>query len=374
MELQLEQSPAGIGNGRRVCLEANLSSRKPLSFSEETLGHGLYCVKVARSCSRSRYESSRRQLHDDQSQVWIVLDVPEGGRLPLDELSEPPGKVCALVGPSVSELSTVKRAALDAKELRANGNHVIFRLLVGDIEFPKELRQDIDKLVPHSVRSIIAIAAFDECHFISEKYCENTGDRHVVDRAHRLLDKQHARSNIVAIETNYRESGFGILRSSSRLGRKLYLTADVLLDRKLTADPMIKLERDDKRPSCAVVYAGCLIQLAKLTVEHVRVYCNRLDDNEISRKLVEGAIVAAFELSSSNITFELVILYGDREYDRSVIQFSSMREPGRRPSFGALMREALRVMQVKAVEFMNIATTGESANPESRTERDDLPR
>jgi len=338
---------------QRICLEVGIYSWVRRQYDDQHLVPGLYFTSVPLNFQPVRYEVARvRTLGGTQDR--ILLHVPrDAAPSPLEPRF--PSPLFQLSEPSKTECDTLRRAIADAEALRARGWVPSLRLLVGDLLLPIELRGLGERLLPPSYRELLARHTFEDVEIIREGRCQNTGAKHIIGKLKRIYPQTDAPDSIAAVSEGYAETGWGIARMQTAGGHRMYLAADVLLDRRVADQPMISLVREDKRPSCATTYAGCLLRFTEKNVGRLVIYCDLADDADIQRKLTEGAIIAALMKPEAEMEIDLVVLNQSADYDRSRISFSDFRSRGRRASFSAMMSEAVSRMRTCNVDFMTDA-------------------
>lgn len=337
----------------RICLEIGIYSWIRRQYEGERLIPGLYFINAPVGFQLVPYEMARIRSVDEKRN-WILLRVPIDAANPF--LGQRfPDPLFHLSETSETERATLRRAIAEAEALRADGWVPTLRLLVGDLLLPTELRGLGERLLPPSYCELLAEHPFEDIEIIREGKCQNTGAKRILAKLKRICVQAAAPDSIAVASTAYAETGWGIARVETAGSHRMYLAADILLDRRVADQPMISLVREDKRPSCATTYAGCLLRFTEKNIGRLIIYCDLADDPDIQRKLTEGAVIAALIKPQAKLDIDLVVLNQSKIYDRSRISFSDFRHPGRRPTFIAMMSEAAFRMRTCNVDFMTDA-------------------
>lgn len=339
--------------GSRVILEGGYYTIRPATWSAPTLeGPRMFYMEVEADTPPLSFEVVRRAITKEAGRVWVVLAIPEN-----QHFKVPDDVACSHVmtfdPPTSSELQSFRTAMEVAAELQANGNHVTFALLVGDLALPPELRHDIEWVLPASYREKHASA--NETVLLTESRCRAVAARLIVTKARKTLKSVEETARM------YVESGCSVFEDAAAEDGTLYLAADVLLDRRLTAGPVIALTKGATRPACATTIAGKLRALLRdedTPVYHVAWY-DTADDPDIRNKNLEAFVVTACFFGGLHLDSQIVTTDHGRVTHVDHLTTADVRTRGVRSGYQDLLLATDREGRHYGIDFVLSGVTSE---------------
>lgn len=321
------------------------------TLRQDAMGRDVAALRFLVRCDAGApampFEFLRGSDPKDRGREWAVLllDTPKT----LKQLGVTSSSAWPLEPPSDTELATMRRAILLAREMREAGEDVEISLLIGDLLLAPGLRASTEWMLPEAYVALLDEFGMrpEEITIVKESTARSRGAHIVLKK----LTSRNGESSDNRDDSRYGERGFGVARDE---GHELFLFADHLLDERMWPFPVIALtkgvenkragldsaEASSSKPSCAVTLAGRLDNLMRAGVVRHISFHDTADDPQIRHKAIEGIAVAAhFGTAEADMLCEVFTQDGLRKVQDEV-QLSRLRAPGRRESFDALAAEA----------------------------------
>ena len=338
-------------SGTRVILEGGYYTIRPRRWTRNALeGPRSFYFEVIAGTPRLPFEIFRCAVSNDVGREWIVLVMPERESLPVPN-GLPSGRVMTFDPPTETELISFNTAVGIAARLRDNGNRVSFALLVGDLALPPELRHPLTWVLPQAYKEILTSSP--NTVLLTESRCRAIAAKRIVKAAKKTLRSADDLARL------YQDAGCCVFEGALVDEGALYLAADVLLDSRMTANPVIALTKDSSKPACAATIAGklrALLGRERGRTYHIACY-DTADDPDIRNKNLEAMIVAASFFGDMDVDAQMVTSNNGHVTHLDRLTTAEVRKRGLRTDYQELLLATSREGRHYGLDFVLSASS-----------------